>query len=181
MEFRYEARLAPTKPLSEEEPMVDRADPTGGALELARSAAPAPARRITALAALARPAGEVARLLLVEVLGSPRAWATALGLARWLAGRRPPTSASVEMTTRQVTVARHADSSVLVHRVETTLVVCAPWERPAVGPQTMSNPRAARDNSGKRTGSQTGASYRSPHVRRPPRSSLQATVATLKA
>jgi hypothetical protein len=114
-------------PLSEEEPMVDRADPTGGALELAGSAAPAPARRKTALAAVARPAGEVAGLLLVEVLGSPRARAAALGLARslarWLAGRRPPTSASVEMTTRQVTVARHAATSVLVHRVETRLVV----------------------------------------------------------
>jgi hypothetical protein len=35
-----EARLAPTMPLSEEEPMADRADPTGGALELATSAAP---------------------------------------------------------------------------------------------------------------------------------------------
>jgi hypothetical protein len=137
--------------------MVDRADPTGGALELARAAAPAPARPRTTLAAVARPAGEVAGLLLVEVLCSPRARAAALdlarSLARWLAGRRPPTSASVEVTTRQVTVASHADSSVLVHRVETTLVVCAPWERPAVGPQTISNPRAARDDSGRRTGS----------------------------
>jgi hypothetical protein len=42
---------------------VDHAHPTGGALELARSAAPAPARRRTALAAVARPAGEVAGLL----------------------------------------------------------------------------------------------------------------------
>jgi hypothetical protein len=107
--------------------MVDRADPTGGALELARSATPAPARRRTTLAAVARPAGEVAGLLLVEVLGSPRARAAALGLARslahWLAGRRPDASAGVEVTTRQVTVARHADTSVLVHRVETALVV----------------------------------------------------------
>ena len=137
--------------------MVDRADPTGSALELARPAAPAPARPRTTLAAVARPAGEVAGLLLVEVLGSPRARAAALdlarSLARWLAGRRPPTSASVEVTTRQVTVASHAATSVLVHRVETTLVVCTPWERPAVGPQMMSNPRAARDDSGKRTGS----------------------------
>jgi hypothetical protein len=67
-------------PLSEEEPMVDRADPTGGALELARSAAPAPARRRTALAAVARPAGEVVGLLLVEVLCSLRARAAARGL-----------------------------------------------------------------------------------------------------
>jgi hypothetical protein len=102
----------------------------GGALELARSAAPAPARQRTALAAVARPAAEVAGLLLVEVLGSPRARAAALDLARslagWLAGRRPPASARAEVTTRQVTVARHADTSVLVHRVETGLVVRTP-------------------------------------------------------
>ena len=107
--------------------MVDRADPTGGALELARSATPAPARRRTTLAAVARPAGEVAGLLLVEVLGSPRARAAALGLARslarWLAGRRPPASAGVEVTTRRVTVMQDADTSVLVYRVETALVV----------------------------------------------------------
>ena len=108
--------------------MVDSADPTGGgALELARSAAPAPARRRTALAAVARPAGEVAGLLLVEVLRSPRARAAALGLARslarWLAGRRPPTSAGVEVTTRRATVVKAAGTSVLVHRVETALGV----------------------------------------------------------
>jgi hypothetical protein len=69
----------------------------------------------------------VAGLLLVEVLRSPRARAAALGLARslagWLAGRRPPASAGVEVTTRQVTVVQHADTSVLVHRVEAALVV----------------------------------------------------------
>jgi hypothetical protein len=53
--------------------MVDSEDPTGHALELARSATPAMARRRTALAAVVRPAAEVAGLLLVEVLGSPRA------------------------------------------------------------------------------------------------------------
>jgi hypothetical protein len=114
-------------PLSEEEPMVDRADPTGGALELARSAAPAPAPRRTALAAVARPAGEVAGLLLVEVLGSPRARAAALdlarSLARWLAGRRPPASARAKVTTRRVTVVKDAGTSVLVHRIEMALVV----------------------------------------------------------
>jgi hypothetical protein len=106
--------------------MVDSEDPTGHALELARSATPAMARRRTALAAVASPAAEVGGLL-VEVLGSPRARAAALGLARslacWLAGRRPPASAGVEVTTRQVTVVKHADTSVLVHRVETALVV----------------------------------------------------------
>jgi S-formylglutathione hydrolase FrmB len=107
--------------------MVDSEDPTGHALELARSATPAMARRRTALAAVVRPAAEVAGLLLVEVLGSPRARAAALGLARslagWLAARRLPASAGVEVTTRQVTVVKHADTSVLVHRVETALVV----------------------------------------------------------
>jgi hypothetical protein len=105
--------------------MVDSEDPTGHALELAGSATPAMARRRTALAAVARPAAEVAGLLLVEVVGSPRARAAALGLARslarWLAGRRLPASAGVEVTTRQVV--KHADTSVLVHRVETALVV----------------------------------------------------------
>jgi hypothetical protein len=53
--------------------MVDSADPTGQALELARSATLARGRRRTALAAVARPAAQVAGLLLVEVLRSPRA------------------------------------------------------------------------------------------------------------
>ena len=113
--------------------MVDSDDSTRGALELARSATPARARGITAVAAVARPAGGVAGLLLVEVLRSPRARAAALSLARslarWLAGRRPPTSAHVEVTTGRVTVVKDSDTSVLVHRVETTLVVLTP-ERP---------------------------------------------------
>jgi hypothetical protein len=121
-------------PLSEEEPMVDSADPTGRALEPARSATPATVRRTTALAAVARPAAEVAGLLLVEVLGNPRARAAALGLARsltrWLAGRRPPASAGVEVTTRQVTVVQDADTGVLVHRVATALVVRTPASGP---------------------------------------------------
>ena len=134
--------------------MVDSADPTSHALELARSATLARSRRRTTLAAVVRPAAEVAGLLLVEVLRSPRARAAALGLARslagWLADRRPPASAGVEMTTGQVTVVQHADTGVLVHRVETALVVrTTVW--PAVGPQTISNLRAARDNSRKRT------------------------------
>jgi hypothetical protein len=110
-----------------EEPMMNSQDPTGQALELARSGTPARARRTTALAAAARPAAQIAGLLLVEVLRSPRARAAALGLARslvgWLAGRRPPASAAVEVTTRQITVVQHADTSVLVHRVEAALVV----------------------------------------------------------
>ena len=134
--------------------MVNSQDPTGHALELARSATLATAPRRTALGAVARPAAEVAGLLLVEVMRSPRARAAALSLAQslagWLAGRRPPpASAGVEVTTRQVTVQR-ADTSVLVHRVEMALVVRTPGAA-AVGPQTRSNPRAAGDNSGKRT------------------------------
>jgi hypothetical protein len=107
--------------------MVDSTDPTGHALELARSATPATVRRRTALAAVARPAAEVAGLMLVEVLRSPRARAAALRLARsltrWLAGRRPPASADVEVTARQVTVVEQAHTDALVHRVETALVV----------------------------------------------------------
>jgi hypothetical protein len=68
--------------------MVDSEGPTGRALELAGSATLAKARRRTAVAAVARPAAEVAGLLLVEGLGSPRGRAAALGLARSLA-RRP--------------------------------------------------------------------------------------------
>jgi len=91
------------------------------------------ARRRTALAAVARPAAEVAGLLLVEVVGSPRARAAALGLARslagWLAGVRPPASAGVEVTARQVTVVQDTDTRVLVHHVETALVVPHPEAR----------------------------------------------------
>ena len=132
--------------------MGDSADPTGSALELARSARLATAWRRTVLAAVARPAAEVAGLLMVEVLRSPQGRAAALSLARslagWLAGRRRNASAGVEVTTRRLTVLQEADASVLVHHLETALVV----RTPAVArgwPQTMSNPRAARDNSGK--------------------------------
>jgi hypothetical protein len=134
--------------------MVNTEDPTGHALELASSAPLATARRRTALAAVARPAAEVAGLLLVEVLGSPPARAAALGLARslagWLAGRRPPAWAGVEVTTRRITVVQDADSSVLVHRVETALVVRTPGSLARVWPPVMSNARAARDSNGKR-------------------------------
>jgi hypothetical protein len=132
-------------PLSKEEPMVRSDDPTARAMELARSATPATAQQRTALAAVAKPAAEVAGLLLVEVLGSPRARAAALGLARSLAcrlaGRRLPASAHAEVTTRRVTVITDADTSVLVHCAETALVVLGrerPREWPAFGPQTRS-------------------------------------------
>jgi hypothetical protein len=95
--------------------MVDSTDPTGHALELARSATPATVRRRTALAAVARPAAEVAGLMAALRL--------ARSLTRWLAGRRPPASADVEVTARQVTVVEQAHTDALVHRVETALVV----------------------------------------------------------
>jgi hypothetical protein len=79
---------------------------------------------------VARPAGEVAGLLLVEVLCRPQARAASLDLARsparWLAGRRLPASARAEATTRRVTVVKDAYTSVLVHRVEAALVVLTP-------------------------------------------------------
>ncbi len=110
--------------------MVDSADPTGRGLELARSATLATPRRRTALAGVGRPAAEVAGLLLVEVLRSPRARAAALGLARslarWLAGRRSPASARAEVTARRIMVVKESDTSVLVHRVEMALVVRTP-------------------------------------------------------
>jgi hypothetical protein len=134
--------------------MAHTDDPTSGAIELARSATPATARRMIALAAVARPVGGVAGLLLVEVLRSPRARAAALGLARslahWLAGRRPPALARAQVTARRVTVVKDADTGVLVHHVETALVLLT-RERPVFGPQTMSNTRSATDNTGKRT------------------------------
>jgi hypothetical protein len=133
--------------------MVDSDGPASGALELARSATPATTRRMPTLAAVARPASEVAGLLLMEVLRSPRARVAVLGLARSLArrlaGRRLSALARVEVTTGRVTVQDTA-SSVLVQRVETALVVLT-RERPAVGPQTISDARSARDNRGNRT------------------------------
>ena len=135
--------------------MAHTDDPTGGALELTRSATPATARRMSTLAAVARPAGEVAGLLLLEVLRSPRARVAAFGLARslarQLAGRRPPSpSGRAQVTAGQVTVVQDADTGVLVHHVETALLVRT-RERPAVGPQTMGNARSVTDNTGKRT------------------------------
>jgi hypothetical protein len=59
-----------------------------------------------------------------------------------MGGGRPPASAGVEVTTRQVTVVQDADTGVLVHPVATALVVRTPrvarvWpaddEQPPVG------------------------------------------------
>jgi hypothetical protein len=79
--------------------MVNSEDPTKRALELARSATPVIARRRTGLAAVARPAAEVAALLLVEVLGSPgrgrprSAWRDRWRIG-WPEGAHPPRLAS---------------------------------------------------------------------------------------
>jgi hypothetical protein len=112
------------------EAMAHRNDPAGRALELVRSATPARARHRTTLATVARPAAEVAGLLLVEVLSNPRARAAALdvarSLARWLADRRPPAPGRAEVTTGRVMVVRGAGTSVLVHRVAAVLVVRTP-------------------------------------------------------
>ena len=74
-----------------QEPMVDSEDPIGHALELARSATPAMARRRTALAVVARPAAEVA------AAGGGRGQPAGLGgrarpgtIAGGLAGREAP-------------------------------------------------------------------------------------------
>jgi len=50
----------------------------------------------------------------------------ARSLARWLASGRPPASARAEVATRWATVVKDADTSVLVHHVETALVVVTP-------------------------------------------------------
>jgi hypothetical protein len=107
--------------------MAHRDGNTSGVLELLRSAAPIPARRMAALAALARPAGEVTALLFVEVLRSPRARAAVLGLARSLArrvaARRAVPSGRVELsvTAWRVTVVEECGvgvADVLFRRVE---------------------------------------------------------------
>jgi hypothetical protein len=123
---------ATTMPLFEEERMADSGGDPRGVLELVRSATPVARRRAAALAAVARPAGEMAGFLLVEALRSPRARAAALELARSLvrrlADRRPLSSASVgvSVTAWRATVVEESvmdAASVLVRRVEAALVL----------------------------------------------------------
>jgi hypothetical protein len=128
--------------------MAHRNELTGRALELARSAIPARARHRTTLATVARPAAEVAGLLLVELLGNP----LARSLARWLADRRPPAPGRAEVTTGRVMVVRGAGTSVLVHRVEAVLVVRTPAVA-VLGPPTTGHARSARDPSSNRPSS----------------------------
>jgi hypothetical protein len=122
---------ASTMPLFEEAPMTHGDGGSRGVLELARSAAPVARRRAAALTTVVRPAGEVAALLLVQVLRSPRARAAALGLGRSLARRvagwrLPSARAGVSTTKWQVTVveeSRVGAIGVLVRRVETALTL----------------------------------------------------------
>ena len=60
----------------------------------------------------------------------------------------PTAWAGVEVTTRRVTVVQHADTTVLVHRVETALVVRT-LEVARVWSADDERCPAARDNSGK--------------------------------
>jgi hypothetical protein len=128
---------ATTMQLSEEEPMVYSDDDPRGVLELARYAVPVARRQVATLAAVARPAGEAAAFLLVEVLRRPRARAAAVELARSLARRvaashlLPSASVGVPATTWRVTVVEEcvvAGADVLVRRVETALV--PPYHEP---------------------------------------------------
>ena len=95
-----------------------------GAPQLARSAAPATARITAPLAAVARPAGQVAGLLLVEVLRSLRARTAALGVVRLRTGllgdARLPRPSSGDDSAG--TVEQDSGTGVLIHRAETALV-----------------------------------------------------------
>jgi len=121
--------------------MADRDDRPRGILELARPATPVPRRRVAALAAVARPAGEVAAFLLVEVLGRPRARAAALALARSLAHRvaggrlLPSAMVGVSAAAWRVTVVEEStvgarSGGALVRCVETALVLPSREEAP---------------------------------------------------
>jgi hypothetical protein len=114
--------------------------PRGGSLQVVSPAPPIARRRVPTLAALAKPAGQVAGLLLVEVLSSPRGRAVALGLARSLghrvAGGRSSVSARARVFTTawRVTVVEESDVvAVLVRRVETPV---PDWKRSQAGAVT---------------------------------------------
>jgi hypothetical protein len=139
--------------------MVDRVDPTGGALELATSTAPPPAQRRTAWPPSPDPPARWLsccwwRSWAARGRGRRRSvWHESL--ARWLASRRPPASAGVEVTTGRVTVVKDAGTSVLVHRVETALVV-----------RTQEWPQLARRRSASR-GQQGTTAVNEPPARQP--------------
>jgi hypothetical protein len=116
---------------------ADRPAGVGGALEPVRVAA-LPARRVTTLVRAARPITRIASVLLVEILGSPRGRAAALAalrrLQRRLAAGRAPTRAGTryqETVCRVTVVAESAATTMLVRRVETTLVSPIAGQPPA--------------------------------------------------
>jgi hypothetical protein len=90
--------------------------------------------RATTLVALARPAGELAGLLALEVLLHPRARTSVSRLARSLvrriADRRPGGPATAQLTARRVRVAEESPGGVLVRRVETAIVVFSSEQAP---------------------------------------------------
>jgi hypothetical protein len=122
----------------------DRTAGAGGALEPARVAT-APVRpsalepaRVAALTRVARPVAGVGGLLLVEILGNPRARAAVGALARSLGRRLAPETAAARPPAAdrsaiacQVTVVQEPGAlSVLVRCVETALAVPSPGEPP---------------------------------------------------
>jgi hypothetical protein len=111
-------------------------DATSRALEHVGARLLVKPRRATTLVALARPAGELAGLLALEVLLHPRARTSVSRLARslvqWIADRRPGGPATAQLTARRVRVAQAEESSggVLVRRVETAIVVFSSEQGP---------------------------------------------------
>jgi len=92
-------------------------------------------RRATTLVGLARPAGKLAGLLVLEVLKHPRARRSAVRLARSLvarlADRRSGDLATAQLNARRVTVAGESRARVvLVRRVETAIVVFSSEQPP---------------------------------------------------
>jgi len=116
--------------------MVYSDDAIGRSLQVVSPAPPIARRRASAFIALARPAEEVAGLLLlVKVLSSPWGRTATFGLARSLAHRVGGGRSSVSAVPRvfttawRVTVVEESDAvGVLVRRVETALLL-PDWKR----------------------------------------------------
>jgi hypothetical protein len=111
----------------EEEEMARVDDAASSALERVGAGLPVKRRPAITVAALARPAGRIAGLLMLEVLQNPRARTSALRLARSLAIRladRRSDGPATELTVRRViAVEESVAGRVLVRRVETAIVV----------------------------------------------------------
>jgi hypothetical protein len=116
--------------------MARRDDTTPHALERVSGRRLLKPRQPTTLAALARPAGKLAGLLVLEVLQNPRARSAALQLASSLLGRlasrHPGDRATARLTARSGTIAAQSQASgVLVRRVETAIIVLRSEQSPA--------------------------------------------------